>query len=299
MPPTCPPPAWASKKSTGEYSADRAALGGRTLKTGQSRWFVGYKKHTLRLWLHDYVGGVLLVPLISWATPANVSEGGLLVPSLHYCQRQWDWCPPLIVADMGYLAAEAKRQCRERWQVAVLTKLRSDMKLVPPYVAWNQAACPQGEPLAWLGYDGWAEEHWFATGASPELCGRCWEAAHCPKQFAYRPEQHETLLGLLPLASPTAQRVLQQVRPWIEPAQSFEKNQLGLGQVFLNGLRFTWAMALLADAAVLLRARVLVGRPTSRSLLAELMPTQLSLGLPMEGSTMFSLDAHRNSQNPQ
>ena len=107
------------------------------------------------------------------------------------------------------------------------------------------------------------------------------------------------MLGLLPLASPTAQRVLQQVRPWIEPAQSYEKNQLGLGQVFLNGLRFTWAMALLADAAVLLRARVLVGRPTSRSLLAELMPTQLSLGLPMEGTTMFSRDAHQNSRNPQ
>ena len=299
MPPTCPPRAWASKKSTGAYSAERAALGGRTLKTGQSRCFVGYKKHTLRLWLHDYGVGVLLVPLVSWVAPANVSEGGLLVPSLHYCQQHWDWCPPLIVADMGYLAAEAKRRCRERWHVAVLTKLRSDMKLVPPYVAWNQAACPQGEPMAWLGYDGRADEHWFATGASPELCGRCWEAAHCPKQFAYRPEQHETLLGLLPLASPTAQRVLQQVRPWIEPAQSFEKNQLGLGQVFLNGLRFTWAMALLADAAVLLRARLLVGRPPSRSLLAELMPTQLSLGLPMEDSTMFSLDAHQNSRNPQ
>jgi hypothetical protein len=101
------------------------------------------------------------------------------------------------------------------------------------------------------------------------------------------------------LASPTAQRVLQQVRPWIEPAQSFEKNQLGLGQVFLNGLRFAWAMALLADAVVLLRARVLAGRPTARLLLAELMPTQLSLGLLMENSTMFSLDAPQNSRKPQ
>jgi hypothetical protein len=285
----------ASKKSTGQYSADRAALGGRTLKTGQSRCFVGYKKHTLRLWLHDYRVGVLLVPLVSWAAPANVSEGGLLVPSLHYCQRQWDWCPPLIVADMGYLAAEAKRRCRERWHVAVLTKLRSDMRLVPPYVAWNQAACPQGEPLAWLGYDGRADEHWFGTGARPELCDRCWEAVRCPRQFAYRPEQHETLLGLLPLASPTAQRVLQRVRPWIEPAQSFEKNQLGLGQVFLNGLRLTWAMSLLADAAVILRARALLEHPPSRSLLAELMPTQLPLDLPMDSSRMFSLDASRNS----
>lgn len=281
MPPICRRRASASKKSTGQYSADRAALGGRTLKTGQSRCFVGYKKHTLRLWLHDYRVGVLLVPLVSWVAPANVSEGGLLVPSLHYCQRQWDWCPPLIVADMGYLAAEAKRRCRERWHVAVLTKLRSDMKLVPPYVAWNQATCPQGEPLAWLGYDRWADEHWFGTQARTELCGRCWEAARCPREFAYRPEQHETLLGLLPLASPTVQRVLQQARPWIEPAQSFEKNQLGLGQMFLNGLRFTWAVSLLADAVVILRARALLGRPTPRSLLAELMPTQLPLGLPM------------------
>jgi hypothetical protein len=124
------------------------------------------------LWLHDYTAGVQLVPLVSWVTPANVSEGGLLVPSLHYCQRQWDWCPPLVVADMGYLAAAAKRRCRERWQVAVLTKLRSDMKLAPPYVAWNQAACPQGEPLAWLGYEGRAAGNiGSASKCSPSCAG--------------------------------------------------------------------------------------------------------------------------------
>ena len=274
-------------------------MGGRTLKTGQSRCFVGYKKHTLRLWLHDYTVGVLSVPLVSWVTPANVSEGGLLVPSLHYCQQQWAWCPPLMVADMGYLAAEAKRRCRERWRVAILTKLRSDMKLVAPYVAWNQAACPQGEPLTWLGYDGWAQEHWFGTGPEPELCGSCWEAARCPRPFAYRPELHETLLGLLPLASPTAQQVLQQVRPWIEPAQSFEKNQLGLGQVFFNSLRFTWAMALLADAAVLLRARALLERPGPRPLLAGLMPVQLPLDLATEFRKSFSPDANTNARKAQ
>jgi hypothetical protein len=85
------------KKSTGEYSAAHAALGGRTIKSGQSRCFVGYKKHTLRLWRHHYLVGVQLVPLVSWVTPASVSEGGLLIPSLQYCQRRWDWCPPLVV----------------------------------------------------------------------------------------------------------------------------------------------------------------------------------------------------------
>jgi hypothetical protein len=92
------------------------------------------------------------------------------------------------------------------------------------------------------------------------------------------------LLGRLPLASRLAQQVLQQVRPWIEPAQSFEKNQLGLGDVFFNSLRFTWVMALLADAAVLLRARALLGRPIPRPLLAGLVPFQLSLELEAEAA---------------
>jgi len=239
------------------------------------------------------------VPLVSWVTPANVSEGGLLVPSLHYCQQQWDWCPPLVVADMGYLGAAAKQQCRERWRVAVLTKLRSDMKLVPPYMAWDQAACPQGEPLTWLGYDGRAGEHWFGVGAEPELCRCCWEAARCPRQFAYPPAQHETLLGRLPLASRLVEQVLQQVRPWIEPAQSFEKNQLGLSAVFFNSLRFTWVMALLADAVVLLRVRALLGRPVMRPLLTQLMPLQLSLELGVEAATPFLPGQNTNPQNPQ
>ena len=289
----------ASKKSTGQYSAARAALGGRTLKTGQSRCFVGYKKHTLRLWLHHYDVGVLLVPLVSWLTPAAVFEGGLLVPSLHYCQQQWDWCPSLVVADMGYLGAAAKAQCRERWGVAVLTKLRSDMKLVPPYVAWDQAACPQGEPLTWLGYDSRAGEHWFGVGPAPELCVRCWEAAGCPRQFAHRPMEHETLLGRMPLACRLARYVLRQVRPWIEPAQSFEKNQLGLSDVFFNSLRFTWMMALLADAAVLLRAHALLDRPRRRPLLADLMPVQLSLELVTEGARPISTAQNANPQKSQ
>ena len=89
------------KKKHRTYSAHRAALGGRTLKSGQSQCFVGYKKHTFRLWISWYERGVLLVPLVSWAAPANVSEGGMLIPSLAYCARRWSWWPSHVVADMG------------------------------------------------------------------------------------------------------------------------------------------------------------------------------------------------------
>jgi hypothetical protein len=117
------------------------------------------------------------------------------------------------------------------------------------------------------------------------LCCCCWEAARCPRQFAHQPAEHETLLGQLPLASRLAQRVLQKARPWIEPAQSCEKNQLGLGDMYFNSLRFTWVLALLADAVVLLRARAMLGRPAPPQLLAGLMPFQLSLELEAEDAT--------------
>jgi hypothetical protein len=90
------------------------------------------------------------------------------------------------------------------------------------------------------------------------------------------------LLGLLPLNTLAARRLLQQVRPWIEPAQSYEKNQLGLGQMFFNSLRFTWCMALLADAVLLLRAHALLHAPAAeRALLCELAPQQTELHFEM------------------
>lgn len=257
-------------------------MGGRTLKTGQSRWFVGYKKHTLRLWLPTLHPAVTLVPLVTWITPANVAEGGLLLPSLHWCRRHLNWWPGIVVADMGYLSASSKQAAREGWQSAVVTKLRADMNLVPPYASAAQVECPQGQRLEWWEYEPESGQQWFRAPALPELCAHCWQAAHCPRHFGYAVGAHETLLGLLPLASRVAQRLLRQVRPWIEPAQSFEKNQLGLGQMFFNSLRLTWQMSLWADSAVLLRTMAWLDTPREAALLAGLHAQQLELGLPAE-----------------
>ena len=134
-----------SQKSTG--TSARAAWGGRTLKTGQSRWFVGYKKHTLRLWLPTAHPSVTLGPLVTWLAPANVAEGGLPRPSLRWCARRLGGWPGVVVADLGYLAAESKKTARENYQTAVVTKLRADRKLRPPYVAAERVECPHGARL--------------------------------------------------------------------------------------------------------------------------------------------------------
>jgi hypothetical protein len=177
---------------------------------------------------------------------------------------------------MGYLGAEAKRVCRETWHVTVLTHVRVNMKMVPPLESETQAVCHQGQPLQWLGYDWRLDEHEFGPAAPASLCAICWEQSQCGRRFGYPPSAHESLLGLLPLCTRAAQHILKQMRPWIEPTQSYEKNQLGLSQVFLNSLRLTWSMCLLADAISIMRARALLERPPSDFPLKALLPQQLA-----------------------
>ena len=121
--------------------------------------------------------------------------------------------------------------------------------------------------------------NFYGIAAGGALCLGCWQATECPRQFSFPPSQHESLPGLLPLSTQAAQRLLRQVRPWIEPCQSYEKNQPGLNQIFLNSLRLTWSMCLLADAAVILRALALTSRTPIPEPLAAPMPRQMNLDL--------------------
>ena len=263
------------KKSNGQFSAHKAALGGRTKKTGQSRWFIGYKKHTQRLWLAHHSEAVLLVPLMSWAAPANRGEVLFLEPSIRYCAQRLKWLPKWVVGDMAYISLATQKRIREQWQVAVVTRLRPDMHWLAPYGADGVPRCHQGQRLEWLGYDADDEQQWFGTELPLEICPWCWEQRLCSRQFAYPASRHEILFGLLPQAAPLAKHLLEKVRPWIEPAQSYEKHQLGLRKFFLNSLHLTWVMSLLADAVVLLRAQALLTAPKPVHLLGNLAPQQL------------------------
>jgi hypothetical protein len=170
-------------------------LGGRTIKTGQSRWFVGYKKHTLRLWLPQRCDRVLLVPVVSWAVPANRGEALFLWPSLHYSSQRLGWLPDVVVGDMGYIGLAVQQKIREQLDVAVLTKLRPDMNLIAPFEPGPVAVCPQGQPLSWLGLEARDQLHWFGVTAKNPLCLYCWEQSHCPRHFSFPPSTHEILFG--------------------------------------------------------------------------------------------------------
>lgn len=242
---------------------------------------MGYKKHSLRLWLNRDWSTIRLIPVVSWLTPANVPEGYLLKPSIAYCWRRFGWRPDIVVGDLGYIHGQTKREIRQNWKVAVVTKLKAGMSLVAPFESERSVVCPQGQPLQWLEYNEQEDRHCFGVRAAQPLCNQCWETSHCSREFDYPPAHHETLLGLLPLSILPAQQLLHQARSWIEPCQAFEKNLLGLNSHFLNSLRLTWCLGLIVDAVALLRTLAVTEASLPANPLEKLFPQQgyLELGL--------------------
>lgn len=219
------------------------------------------------------------MPLVSWAAPANRDDSVFLEPSISYCARQLEWTPDIVVGDMAYVSMVAQRRLRERRQVALVTKLKPNMSPPEEFDDVHTMTCEQGQTLQWLGLNEAEQLHWFGVDDPEPLCTRCWQRSSCPGQFSFAPSDHEIMYGTIPLSSPVAQQLLRQARSWIEPTQSYEKNQLGLSQLFLNSLRLTWIMCLLADTVTLLRARAFITEPDKPELLRGLMPQQMPLNL--------------------
>ncbi len=254
-------------------------IGGRSRKDGFSRYYVGYKKHTLRLWLRQHQPNILLAPLISWAAPANRDDVVFLEPSVHYCARHLEWTPDIIVGDLGYLGLKGQRRLRENRHVALVTKFRSDMVLPDAFDDPFNLTCEQGQILRWLGFNEKEQLHWFGVSDPHPLCPWCWQQSSCPKEFSFSPRDHEILFGTIPFGSCVGQQLLRQARSWIEATQSYEKNQLGLSQFFLNSLRLTWIVCLLADTVALLRAKAMILEPQKTDPLEALRPRQMPLDL--------------------
>jgi len=209
-------PAPRIKKQTGNWSARRATLGARSRRPGKTRFFVGYKKHTLRLWISGHTPAIMFAPLVSWATPAHVPEGYLLKPSLWYCRERIHWWPQVVVGDMGYIHQETKRWLRTNWEIAVLTRLKADMQLASPYRHDLPMRCAQGQALGWLNYDAQEGQQWFGVLEAQPLCAACWQRSGCPREFAYEVARHETFLGMIPLNTKAGWKLVHSARSWIE-----------------------------------------------------------------------------------
>lgn len=199
---------------------------------------------------------------------------------MRYLRRHLDFTPALVVADMAYINMAMQERLRRELQMGLITRLPPNYDLPKKIEPAVLLRCAQGQKLQWLGLREDEQLHWFGVAQDQEpLCSKCWEASQCPREFSFAPSDHEIALGTIPLNTPLAQKLLMQTRNWVEASQSYEKNQLGLGSMFLNSLRLTAILCQLADLVGLLRAHALLSAPPEEDFLQVLLPNQLNLDL--------------------
>lgn len=160
---------------------------------------------------------------------------------------------PLIVADMGYLKAERKKFLREKYHMALITRVPVSMK--PPQdfhlEADGSPTCFWGQPLTHDHFDFDQQTHLYLKPEKGRECSCCPFVASCPQEFLFSPEIHETYLGAQPLHTKLSQKLLQFVRPLIEPTFSEDKNRFMLKFLFINSLDLAEFSSLLVDSAKL------------------------------------------------
>lgn len=204
-----------------------------------------------------------------------------LEPSLRYLSRHLNFRPWVVLGDMAYIKMATQQKLRQELQVGVLTHLPPNLDIPPQVAPALFLECAQGQKLQWLGLHEDEQLHWFGVHPQAEaLCPRCWQSSLCPREFSFQPHEHEIVLGTVPIHTNAGRRLLKQSRSWIEAAQSYDKNQLGLGKMFLNSLRLAAIACLLCDTVCLLRAWAVLNQPSHASdLLRDLRPKQLTLVL--------------------
>jgi hypothetical protein len=184
--------------------------------------------------------------------PANAGDGDVLPEMIPLWPQ---YLPaPIIVADMGYLQAERKKQLREQHKIALITRVRASMK-PPQDFGLEPDGCPTcfwGQRLRHELFDWENQKHLYLKPDEGQECYQCPFSSCCPQEFWLSPEIHETYLGAQPLHTSLAQKLLQYARPFAEPAFNEDKNRFMLKSLFINSLSLAEFASLLVDSAKLL-----------------------------------------------
>ena len=193
-----------------------------------------------------------MVPLVSFMESANVFEGYFLKPMIQKSQDEFALSIDIVVADMGYLGSDQKKELREQCQTAVLTKVRENMSPPEPYVDSGCPECPEGIPLSWDGYDPDLKVHSYIGPTDQVACQFCPFNASCYQEMSISPLVDEHRFGIIPLHTKVAQKMLQQIRPQVERGFENDKNKLSLNRFFTNSLKMAKVIGYLTDACQVL-----------------------------------------------
>lgn len=228
-----------------KYTASESTMGGRTKKPGQTKTFIGYKKHTLWIWLSYYSK---LLPISSVTKTAIYPDSKGYLENIHFAKSVFPEKTILSVADMGYIDSETKRISRTVYNVSLVTAIKSNM-IVDPNIFDKDGTptCPEGNQLFHDEYD-W-ENHLHYYRANIELCLSCPMFGTCNKIFTFSASIHETLLNPIPLHTDINKKLRKRMRPLCEAGNFKDKHIYNNNILFKNSLTITSFMNNISDIA--------------------------------------------------
>jgi hypothetical protein len=200
---------------------------------------------------------------------------------IHNTQKDLSLRIDIAVADMGYIRSDHKKELRNQFQTAVITRARENMLAAEEYRDHGCPECPEGIPLIWDGYDPETETHRYIAPRDQAACKLCRLQDSCYQEVSIRPPIDEHRFGIIPLHTTLAQRLLQQIRPQVERGFENDKNKLSLNRFFANGLEMAKILGHLADACqiLLLFAEMKTNTKAKAKRVMKAAYTQLSLNL--------------------
>lgn len=230
-----------------------AARGARSGKSGQSNYFVGYKKHSL-YGVVRHAERFSVLPLISLVVPANQSDVEMLMPLVEAARQGTGgvWPLQLVIADKGYIGEAQAALLRLQWRMGLLVAPRKDMR--PPTGCGEQGCplCPRGEALVWEDYDP-EDGGWLIYQGARQTCSTCELAGTCARQFEIAAGINETFWGMVPSHSRLCRELLRKFRPRIEQSFSLAKNKFWLKGFFLNSLELARQLCAMSDVLEVLK----------------------------------------------
>lgn len=237
-------------KKNSNYSARGAAKGYRSKKSGRSPFFVGYKKHTFWL-INKGPDKTVVIPLKSFIDGANVDDAVFVKPFIEPFSKILKKHDLIIVADRSYMDDELKRDLRTCYHVALLTDVKKNM--FPPSLCneKGEPLCKAGAPLKHLEYDKELKKHIYA-GLDFECCC-CGLRHNCPKEFLISPDSSEHYLGLIPLHTKVAKRLLKEYRPVCEQGFLRDKQFQHIGNFYANSLDLVSIVSHVSDTCSVLK----------------------------------------------
>lgn len=258
-----------------EYTAKGAKKGHRSKKSGKSPYFVGYKKHTLKVILPE-LGKV--ISLCSITAPANEPDGSFYLPLLGRAVEGSGLTIAAVCGDLGYCSQELKRESRQRYGAPLVTGVKSNTVFSELFNPNGNPTCEEGIRLEFLEYDPSTQELIYK---GTEECNSCPLMGTCPREFAFPCHLHETLLCPIPYHTELSLRLRKKIRPLSEPTFSEEKHIFNLAHVQMKSLDFAAVLSDLADICKVLKVMAGFKQNKGKVRYTRTRPGSIQLELPL------------------